>query len=251
MALEKMRRRWEAALQPVIRASYNLSPITVTWWAVPLGVGGGLAAMYAPDSTSGGWWLLGSALLISLAMLVDGLDGSLARAKGEVSRWGDYLDHTIDRVLDATWVVCISASVFVNDLAFGFAAAFLTLLGSYMGTQAQAVAGSRNYRGFSRADRTVLTLASLVVMGVMLLFDQEISATYIGPLDHVAVNPLSLIVLISALGGLWTFTVRFLQAQSEIRALDAADPLPQPHQKTRPEAGENAAAEDGSNGPNA
>ena len=86
MALEKMRRRWEAALQPVIRASYNLSPITVTWWAVPLGVGGGLAAMYAPDSTSGGWWLLGSALLISLAMLVDGLDGSLARAKGEVSR---------------------------------------------------------------------------------------------------------------------------------------------------------------------
>lgn len=229
MALEKMRKRWEAAIQPVIRASYNLSPITVTWWAVPLGVGGGLAAMYAPNATSGGWWLLGSALLISLAMLVDGLDGSLARAKGEVSRWGDYLDHTIDRVLDATWVVCISASVFVDDLAFGFAAAFLTLLGSYMGTQAQAVAGSRNYRGFSRADRTVLTLVSLVVMGLMLLLDLHVDAMLVGPLDHVPVNPLSLIVLISALGGMWTFAVRFMQAQAEIRALDAADPLPQPN----------------------
>jgi len=195
----------------------------------PLGVGGGLAAMYAPNATSGGWWLLGSALLISLAMLVDGLDGSLARAKGEVSRWGDYLDHTIDRILDATWVVCISASVFVDDLAFGFAAAFLTLLGSYMGTQAQAVAGSRNYRGFSRADRTVLTLVSLVVMGLMLLLGLHVDAMLVGPLDHVPVNPLSLIVLISALGGMWTFAVRFMQAQAEIRALDAADPLPQPN----------------------
>jgi len=231
MALEKMRKRWETALQPVIRASYRLSPITVTWWAVPLGVGGGLLAMYAPGEASGGWWLLGAALLIALAMLVDGLDGSLARAKGEVTRWGDYLDHTIDRVLDATWVVCISASVFVNDLAFGFAAAFLTLLGSYMGTQAQAVAGSRNYRGFSRADRTVLTLASLVVMGILLLVGVDLNTPYPGPLDHVVVNPLSLVVLISALGGIWTFTVRFLQAQTEIRALDAADPLPQPHRK--------------------
>ena len=62
-------------------------------------------------------------------------------------------------MLDAVWVVCISVPVFVGDMTLGFAAAFLTLMGSYMGTQAQAVAGSRNYRGFSRADRTVLTLS--------------------------------------------------------------------------------------------
>jgi len=165
-------------------------------------------------------------------MLFDGLDGSLARAKGEVTRWGDYLDHTIDRILDAAWVVCISASVFVNDLVLGFAAAFFTLLGSYMGTQAQAVAGSRNYRGFSRADRTVLTLLALVSMGVMLLAGWSIDASYGGWFDHIKVNPLSLIVFISALGGLWTFFVRFLQAQQEIRAIDAADPLPQPNAVT-------------------
>ena len=163
-----------------------------------------------------------------IAMLFDGLDGSLARAKGEVTRWGDYLDHTIDRVLDGVWVVCISASVFVGDMTLGFAAAFLTLLGSYMGTQAQAVAGARNYRGFSRADRTILTLLSLVVMGVMVLADWSIGATYPGWFDHIDVNPLSIIVFISGLGGLWTFAVRFLQAKGEIQALDAADPLPQP-----------------------
>jgi len=230
MALEKMRRRWEAALQPVLRTFHRFSPEAVTWMALPLGVAGGVLAMYAPNSASGGGWLLGGALMIALAMLFDGLDGSLARAKGEVTRWGDYLDHTIDRVLDATWVVCISASVFVGDLTLGFAAAFLTLLGSYMGTQAQAVAGARNYRGFSRADRTVLTLLSLVVMGFMLIFGVEVGATYPAPYDHIAVNPMSLIVFISALGGLWTFLVRFLQAKVEIKALDEREPLPQPNQ---------------------
>ena len=236
MALEKMRRRWEAWLQPLLTAFSKLSPVTVTWFALPLGVAGGLLAMYAPEDSTGGGWLLSAALMIALAMLFDGLDGSLARAKGEVTRWGDYLDHTIDRVLDGVWVVCISASVFVGDMTLGFAAAFLTLMGSYMGTQAQAVAGSRNYRGFSRADRTVLTLLSLVLMGVMVLAGWSIDATYPGWFDHIKVNPLSLIVFISGLGGLWTFTVRFLQAKGEIQALDAADPLPQPGIETELES---------------
>lgn len=238
MALEKMRRRWEAALQPVLRTFHRFSPETITWLALPFGVAGGLLAMYAPEDTTGGGWLLGGALMIALAMLFDGLDGSLARAKGEVTRWGDYLDHTIDRVLDATWVVCIAASAFVGDVTLGFAAAFLTLLGSYMGTQAQAVAGARNYRGFSRADRTVLTLLSLVVMGVMLIMGWGTDAVYPAPYDHINVNPMSLIVFISALGGLWTFLVRFVQAKSEIQALDAADPLPQPNAKDGDESTE-------------
>ena len=125
MALEKMRKRWESALQPVLNAFSSFSPATVTWMALPFGVAGGLFATYAPNEAAGGWWLLGGALSIALAMLFDGLDGSLARAKGEVTRWGDYLDHTIDRVLDAVWVVCISASVFVGDMTLGFAAACL------------------------------------------------------------------------------------------------------------------------------
>ena len=181
MALEKMRKRWEAGLQPVLNVFRFLSGNrdvdgpAVRCCRRPLG--------HARSRPSGrGWWLLGGALSIALAMLFDGLDGALARTKGEVTRWGDYLDHTLDRVLDAVWVVCISASVFVGDMTLGFAAAFLTLMGSYMGTQAQAVAGSRNYRGFSRADRTVLTLLSLIVMGVMLLAGWSIDATYPGGL---------------------------------------------------------------------
>ena len=39
--------------------------------------------------------LLGGGLLITLAMALDGLDGPVARATGRVTRWGDYLDHTL------------------------------------------------------------------------------------------------------------------------------------------------------------
>jgi hypothetical protein len=64
----------------------------------------------------------------------------------------------------------------------------------------------------------------------MLIFGVEVGATYPAPYDHIAVNPMSLIVFISALGGLWTFLVRFLQAKGEIKALDEREPLPQPNQ---------------------
>jgi hypothetical protein len=35
-------------------------------------------------------------------------------------------------------------------------------------------------------------------------------------------------VLVSMLGGIWTFLVRFRQAGRDVRAMDAEDPLPQP-----------------------
>ena len=149
MALEKLRKVWENILAPVVEALSWMKPATITWLALPIGILGGLSIMLASEDDLGASMLLAGGLLITLAMALDGLDGPVARATGQVTRWGDYLDHTFDRLLDATWIVCISASVFVGDLVLGLSAAWFTLLGSYMGTQAQAVSGTRNYRGFS------------------------------------------------------------------------------------------------------
>ena len=121
------------------------------------------------------------------------------------------------------------STVFVGDFTLGLAAAWLILLGSYMGTQAQAVAGSRNYRGFGRADRTILTIVSIALMGAFIHFEVGDFGTYPGMLDHIPINPISIVVLISAFGGLWTFLIRFVQAQHEIQNIDREDPLPQPN----------------------
>ncbi|HJL97685.1 MAG TPA: CDP-alcohol phosphatidyltransferase family protein [Candidatus Poseidoniaceae archaeon] len=230
MALEKLRGAWEGVLNPVLESLSGVKPSTVTWVALPIGVLGGLAVLTADETTYGANMLFGGGLLIIMAMILDGLDGPLARKYGNVTRWGDYLDHTFDRLLDTVWILCIAGSVFVGDFALGLAAAWLTLLGSYMGTQAQAVAGTRNYRGFSRADRTILSIVAIFLTGIFIHADIGDFGMFPGILNHIPINPMSVIVLISAFGGLWTFLVRFQQAKFEISQIDSENPLPQPNQ---------------------
>ena len=227
MALEKLRNIWEQALVPIVNSLSRYSPATITWVALPIGVLGGLSVLTASQDDLGASMLLGGGLLIAMAMILDGLDGPVARATGRVTRWGDYLDHTFDRLLDATWIICIAGSVFVDDLILGLSAAWLTLLGSYMGTQAQAVAGTRNYRGFSRADRTILNIVAIFAMSVMVYLDKTSWGEFPAPFEHISINPLSIVIFISAIGGLWTFLIRFIQARDKIKQIDEEDPLPQ------------------------
>ena len=227
MALEKLRNVWERALVPIVESLSKFSPATITWVALPIGVLGGLSVLTASQDDLGASMLLGGGLLITMAMILDGLDGPVARATGRVTRWGDYLDHTFDRLLDATWIICIAGSVFVDDLVLGLSAAWLTLLGSYMGTQAQAVAGTRNYRGFSLADRTILSIVAIFAMSAMLYLDKSSWGEFPAPFEHISINPLSIVIFISAIGGLWTFLIRFIQARNKIKQIDEEDPLPQ------------------------
>ena len=228
MALEQLRNRWERALPPLIRRLDGISVDALTWSALPAGVGGAYLMATATNDQQGALMLLGGAALMALAMLLDGLDGAVARARGEVSRWGDMLDHTIDRLLDAVWVFALAFNpAFCGQAALGWAAAWFTLLGSYMGTQAQAVTGLRNYRGFSRADRMVLTLVSLVLTAALIPFDAAIFGSVDG-VGGVPITAMSLMVVVSMLGGVWTFLTRFRQAAGDVRRMDAQDPLPQP-----------------------
>lgn len=235
MALEQLRKNWEKALDPLLEKYNWISPSTVTWVALPIGLLAALLPWIAPQSPEGGYYFIASAALIGIAMMLDGLDGPIARKKGLVTRWGDYLDHTLDRVLDAAWLIGISASMYVGSFGLGFAAAFFTLMGSYMGTQAQAVSGTRNYGGFSRADRTALLIIMLAIMGIVTIADYPFEERYWAPFDSIVMNPLSLALFISLFGGMWTFFLRFFQAQQVIREIDARNPLPQPHQSKEEE----------------
>ena len=228
MALEQLRKRWEALASPLVSGLGRTNPAFLTWLALPIGIAASALVFYAPKSDVGAFMLLGSALMFGVSMILDGLDGQLARQTGQVSRWGDYLDHTLDRLLDAMWVIAIASSpAWVNDPVLGWAAAWFTILGSYMGTQAQAVSGGRNYRGFSRADRTILTIAALALTGIFWLIGVQDFSYAPPPFDHLEMNPLLVVVLVSGLGGIYTFFVRFSQARKEIIALDKEQPLPQ------------------------
>lgn len=225
MALEQGRDFFKRISSPLVSKLEGVNPAVLTWLTLPTGLAAAWMMMNAADGTDGALMFIGAAFLMSAAMALDGLDGNLARATGRVTRWGDYLDHTLDRVLDVVWILALGYNaMWFGHIELAWTAAMLTMFGSYLGTQAQAVAGSRNYGGFSRADRMVLTLIALLSAAFMAYNGNE----SFGSWEGIEINPISLIIAISGIGGAYTFIVRFIKARADLQSLDASKPLSTP-----------------------
>jgi archaetidylinositol phosphate synthase len=108
-------------------------------------------------------FLLLAAIAVLVSGALDALDGKVARISSKASKRGDFLDHVIDRYSDAIILGAIAVSPRC-PVSFGLFAVIGVLLASYMGTQAQALGLSREYRGIlGRADRiAVLVVVSLI-----------------------------------------------------------------------------------------
>ena len=162
---EKMRERWTKAIHPLVVRMGSLDPSVLTWTSLGIAIASFYLLSQAGNDSNGAIWIIGGVFLILVAGILDALDGALARHQGTDGAYGDFLDHTIDRVVDVGLLVAIGMnSNFVDDYSSGLIAGLLTLFGSYMGTQAQSVGLGRIYGGFSRADRMVLTILALLVV---------------------------------------------------------------------------------------
>ncbi len=228
MALQNLRSLSEKITIPMAKRFSWMSPLVITWLTLPVGLAAAALMLLAGKDGFGAFMLLAAAALLGIASILDGFDGTLARQTGRVSRWGDYLDHTLDRVLDVTWMVAIGYNMaWVGSATLAWGAAMLTMFGSYLGTQAQAVTGMRDYGGFSRADRLAVTGIGLIIAALQIIVGWSDWGTLPAPLAHVSLNPMTAILLISGAGGVWTFGKRFMQARNRITALDLSEPLPQ------------------------
>ena len=111
-------------------------------------------------------------------------------------------------------------AAFVDDMSSGSMAALLTLMGSYMGTQAQSVGLGRIYGGFSRADRLVITMIGLLAASIQAITDTAgISSNSIHEyfdwiiLGNSELNGITFAIAFSAWGGVYTFIIRFLKTR--------------------------------------
>jgi archaetidylinositol phosphate synthase len=118
------------------------------------------AFFFAADWTTG---LLLAAIAVLISGALDALDGKVARISSKASKRGDFVDHVIDRYSDAIILAAIGLSVRC-PVSFALFAVIGVMLASYMGTQAQALGLSREYRGIlGRADRiAVLVIVALI-----------------------------------------------------------------------------------------
>ena len=221
---EKMRAKWTKGIHPLVLKMGDLDPNVLTWTSLLLAIAAFYLLSGAGLDEAGAIAILGGVVLILVAGVLDALDGALARHQGIDGPYGDFLDHTIDRVVDVGLLVALGMNVaFVSDPRSGLLAGLLTLFGSYMGTQAQSVGLGRIYGGFSRADRMVLTLVGLVVaawqaqtgtMGMSASSIHELAEW--GLLGNNELNGVTFALAISAWGGLYTFIVRFIKTREQL-----------------------------------
>ena len=220
MAFEKARGAHTRMLKPIVDRMSNVDPSTLTWISVLFAAGCCYLIATAGRDSEGGWRLLGAFALLLVAAELDALDGAVARAYDKVSKYGDWLDHTIDRVVDLALLIAIGINAaWGGPTWLGWAAATMTLLGSYMGTQAQSVGLGRNYGGFGRADRLVTTFVGLI-LGAIMAFqgtaDVVIPDVIADLIGFNGINALSAVLLISLAGGIWTFLKRAMASRREL-----------------------------------
>ena len=223
---EKMRDTWTKAVQPLVLRMGDLDPSVLTWTSLVISVVAFYLLAVAGMDSDGAMMILGAVVLVLVAGLFDALDGALARHQGTDGPYGDFLDHTIDRVVDVGLIIAIGYNAaFVIDPLAGWAAALLTLLGSYMGTQAQSVGLGRLYGGFSRADRLVVTLVGLIWAawqagtggdGIDISAAHEYAHWAL--LGNAELNGMTLAIAVSFWGGVYTFVVRFLETRKQLLA---------------------------------
>jgi len=209
-------------LQPLVDRMHSVDPAVLTWISVLFAAGCCYLLAIAGRDGAGGWQLIGALAMLGIAAELDALDGAVARTHGKVSTYGDWLDHTIDRLVDLGLLIAIGVNVAWISLPWlGWAAATMTLLGSYMGTQAQSVGLGRNYGGFSRADRLVTTMVGMVIGAAMAfrgIADYALP-TIVGTWTGLhEINALSAVLVISLIGGIWTFLTRAASARKQLIA---------------------------------
>lgn len=143
-----------------IVAKTNLSPNTIT--VIGLGLNIVVAAIISTGNL-----LLGGALLL-VAGAFDVVDGAVARATNQVSRFGSFFDSTMDRYADAVILGGVLL-YFVNDDAgtWPIMLTFITLVGSLMISYTRSKAESIDLRGdvgfAQRAERVIILSGGLLL----------------------------------------------------------------------------------------
>jgi phosphatidylglycerophosphate synthase len=105
-------------------------------------------------------------VFIAVGGLLDAFDGIVARVQNRSTRFGDFLDHVIDRVSDAAMAAAWMLGSGVRQ-ELTIIAVIAVMLNGYIGTQIEATWGQRNYEGVGRGE-FVLTMVVCPIVSFIL-----------------------------------------------------------------------------------
>ncbi|MDT7537218.1 MAG: CDP-diacylglycerol---glycerol-3-phosphate 3-phosphatidyltransferase [Actinomycetota bacterium] len=142
----------------------GVTPDMVTVTGVIGAVAGSLALI------ARGHFLVG-AVVVTLFVLTDALDGTMARLRGPAGNWGAFLDSTLDRIADASIFSALviwyagrgDDSVLLAVSLFCLVAGVVT---SYAKARAEGLGMTCNVGIAERAERLILVLAGVGFAGM-------------------------------------------------------------------------------------
>ena len=177
--LEHLRAPFKRLIEPIAKAL-----ISIGFSANAVTVVGAVGTIAVAIATGISGWLFGGAVVLTLLVLADSLDGSIAMLTTGGTEFGAFLDSTLDRIAD--WAMLVGVAIFFvlhddwwhtgsdGDLDYismiGIAAAVVAMMTSFVTSYARARAESVGYEVkdgvATRADRLVIILVGMAVTGL-------------------------------------------------------------------------------------
>lgn len=177
--LEHLRTPFKKLIEPLAKAliSIGLTANAVT----VIGTIGTIVVAFVTGITG---WLFAGAVVLTLLVLADSLDGSIAKLTTGGTQFGAFLDSTLDRIADwallagvivffilhADWWYDISRSSPDYISWVGVGAAMVSMMTSFVTSYARARAESVGFEvknGIAtRADRLVIILVGMAITGL-------------------------------------------------------------------------------------
>src|SRR5918992_176822 len=185
----------------------HISPNFLTFVGVAINVGCGLLFGFGQFFWAG--------IILIVANVFDMLDGSVARLTGRVTRFGGFLDSSLDRLSDMAAFVGLMV-FYARDTPFhstlnvflAGTAMVGSVLVSYASARAESLIPKCDVGFLRRPERVVLLIigALSTVPGSQSLFANRMPA----------------VLWILAVGSFWTFAYRMFHTWSEINRMEAA-----------------------------
>lgn len=210
--LESLRSSFKRCIAPIARlfVRYGMSANMVT-------VVGSLATVAISMLTAFTGWLLPGSLLLTICVLADALDGSIAAISHNNTQFGAFLDSTLDRIADgflfmmvliclfraqpqqisSLLPLCASDCVRRIGLFAGLIAMLVAFVTSYARARGQSLQVDAQQGFVTRADRVAIILVATGLSGV------------VGQLYW-----LSLAMVVLAIGGTATVVERILEVKT-------------------------------------
>ena len=188
-------------------ATLGIAPNILTTIGVSLNIGSAVLFGY------GHFFLAGIVLIV--ANLFDMLDGNVARSTGHVTRYGGFLDSSLDRLSDMASFFGImmfySRSLPQHSLMNVFLAGvgmIASVMVSYTTARSEALGVKANVGFLQRPERIVL-----LIIGALSTWDWDS--------DFFLFNRMPQVLWVLAIGSLWTAIQRMIYIRKELMRLDS------------------------------